>query len=78
MPTEWWRRCQRKREAVGAPRERKSFSAFKQDFSALSYLQGWAGAVAPSLSLSLARRGMVSWRFRTCWLRMGDSKSSNG
>lgn len=54
----------------------KDFLPSKQEFSALSSLQGWVGAVTPSLSPSLARRGTVSWRFCTSWLRMRNSKSS--
>lgn len=56
----------------------KGFLPSKQDFSALSSLQGWVGAVTPSPSVSLARRSMISWRFCTTWLRMGNSKSSYG
>jgi len=49
----------------------------KEDFSALNSLQGWTGAVAPSLH-SWLRRGTISWRFCTSGLRMRNSKTSYG
>lgn len=73
IPMECWRRYQRNREALGALRERKRFSAFQAQLCSTEWSPRLSRCSHTCPSSSLARRDTVSWRFCTGGLRMGIS-----